>query len=1485
MRIVIDMQGAQTESRFRGIGRYTLSFAQAIVRNRGEHEVMLALSGLFPDTIESIRAAFDDLLPQENIRVWYAPGPVSECEPGNEGRRETAELIREALLASLEPDVIHVTSLFEGYVDDAVTSIGRFDRTTPVSVSLYDLIPLLNPDHYLEPNSRYAQYYQSKVEYLRQSAVYLAISEFTRQEGVAHLDAPESRVVNVATAIENRFQPCKIDADIAARLRQKYGLTRPFVLYTGGADERKNLPRLIQAFAALPPSLRTGQQLLFAGKMAQGDRDNLQHLAKTAGLAPDELSFTGYVTDDELVQLYNLCELFIFPSWHEGFGLPALEAMACGAPVIGANTSSLPEVIALDAALFDPYDVATIAAKMARALEDDTFRDMLRNHGLQQAKNFSWDESARRAIAAWGVLKESQEQHKSATQPSGRKPRLAFVSPLPPERTGIADYSAELLPALAAHYDIEVVVAQNQVDDLRVDRYSVRDVAWLRAHAHEIDRVLYQVGNSPFHQHMLPLMREIPGTVVLHDFYMSGLMAWLELHAGADHAWAEALYASHGYGAVRDRYRDPELAKREYPVNLHVLQHAQGLIVHSEYSRKLAKQWYGENFADTWEVIPLLRTPAVALDKVAVRKQLGLDAGDFVVCSFGFLDSTKLNHRVLNAWLRSALAGDKRCKLVFVGENCGGEYGARLSETTRSSSHGDRIHITGFASPEMFSQYLVAADLAVQLRASSRGETSAAVLDCMNHALPLIVNANGSLAELDLQAVWMLPDEFDDAQLTEAMETLWYEPERRHALGECAREIILGRHAPSICAQRYAEAVERFHRGAEAATPALIRAISAHNRHVSSNAELPQLAIALNATLPLIRPVKCLFLDVSATCRNDIKTGIERVARALVLALLESPPAGYRIEPVYLSDIGGVWHHRYARSYTLGLLGCPMVALKDEPIDPENGDVLLSLDLSGDVFAQAEQSGLFRNYRNRGVSVYATVFDLLPVRLPEVFPPGADLIHQRWLETITKLDGAVCISKAVADDLLTWQDGEGFTLESRRPFAIGWFHLGADVASTAPSVGLPDGAESTLAQLRARPSFLLVGTIEPRKGYLQTIEAFSQLWNEGIDVNLVIVGAEGWRGLPDDMRRDIPKTIDRLRFHPELNKRLFWLDGISDEYLEKVYPASTCLIAASYGEGFGLPLIEAAQHKVPIIARDIPVFREVAGDHAFYFNADNSQEFADAISDWLENWRNKSGSVGMTCMSWKQSVRTVTDLIVDGNWPYRRVSPELRKKAMDEHLNRIHRARVTMVSTLLPPGEIILDLGGANCPLYKMGYPHRFKKLYLIDLPPEARHDMYKEIVIDPNCEGGEVVIKYGDMTELGDFPEESVDFVWSGQSIEHVSPEGGEKMCRAAFRVLKPGGAFCLDTPNRLITEIHTRDIGGGFIHPEHCIEYHPQQLRELLERTGFEIKRACGICEMPNTRTSGAFCYEDFIYGRQVTEAVSSGYIQFFHCVKPCC
>lgn len=197
-------------------------------------------------------------------------------------------------------------------------------------------------------------------------------------------------------------------------------------------------------------------------------------------------------------------------------------------------------------------------------------------------------------------------------------------------------------------------------------------------------------------------------------------------------------------------------------------------------------------------------------------------------------------------------------------------------------------------------------------------------------------------------------------------------------------------------------------------------------------------------------------------------------------------------------------------------------------------------------------------------------------------------------------------------------------------FAIRWSHIGADMDRDQPSKGLPSDVEEAVAQFRTRPTFLMVGTLEPRKGHEQALDAFEQLWQSGVDVSLVIVGQQGWM---------VQTLVERLRAHPALNKRLVWLEAVSDEYLEKIYAASTCLIAASYGEGFGLPLIEAAKHKLPILARDIPVFREIAGENAFYFKGELPAQMAHAVGLWLDLYRenNHPRSETISWRTWKQS--------------------------------------------------------------------------------------------------------------------------------------------------------------------------------------------------------------------------------------------------------
>ena len=218
----------------------------------------------------------------------------------------------------------------------------------------------------------------------------------------------------------------------------------------------------------------------------------------------------------------------------------------------------------------------------------------------------------------------------------------------------------------------------------------------------------------------------------------------------------------------------------------------------------------------------------------------------------------------------------------------------------------------------------------------------------------------------------------------------------------------------------------------------------------------------------------------------------------------------------------------------------------------------------------------------------------------------------------------------------------------------------------------------------------------------------------------------------------------------------------------------------------------------------------------------------------------------------------------------------------DLHLFLMHFARVKLIKRFLPPGKVILDLGGANAPLYRMGYPHSFKKLFLIDFPENDRHESFKDVSLEPTSDGGEVILKYADMTDLSSFEDESVDFVWSGQSIEHVTEEQGARMCSEAYRVLKVGGSFCLDTPNRLVTELHTKTVGGGWVHPDHKIEYTPKQLREVLVDAKFNIVSELGICEMPLTTLCQEFTYEDFVVGGAISLNIDNSYIQYFHCKK---
>ena len=846
MRIALDLQGCQSASRLRGIGRYSMALAKAIVRNAGDHEIWIVLNELFPDTIEEIRHAFSDLIPQDRIAVFSVP-MLTPYQGEDDWRTKAALLIREYAIAELQPDIVHVSSLFEGYVDHSLTSVKALDGDIPTAVTLYDLIPYLNPDRYLT-DAGFKRHYYSKIEALKRADVLLAISQYCGEEASRELGIPRERIANISSAVSDSFRVIEMSDQQRRELFDRYGLTKPFVMTTGIVEPRKNLEGLIVAYSKLPSEIRRQYQLFMVCQATESNSAKLRALARANGLAVDELVLASFVSDRDLVALYNACHLFVFPSLHEGFGLPALEAMACGAAVIGSNATSLPEVIGREDALFNPRDVSQMAATIQHALGDEIFLRSLHAHAALQVPRFSWDETGRRALRAFE------------------------------------------------------------------EAYSRRSASF-RADDTDTDRTRIAPANS------------------------------------------EARY----------RHLIDALAKL---------------------------------------------TPSPTSDR------------DYVAAA-------------------NAIAANQRTD----------------------------------------------------------------------------------------------------------------------------------------------------------------------------------------------RPPQ-LFVDVSVLCEVDAKSGIQRVTRAILRQLLIASPDGWQVRPVRLDRT--VMAYRYANRFWRELgLGNDIAEDDDEWLDSQQGDVFLGLDLVADCVPPAQH--WFARQRRRGVKIYFVVYDLLPVMRPDWFPEVIAQCFPLWLQTIaTVSDGLIGISRAVADDIKVWLDTA--KIDRRRDLHLGYFHLGADIESSQPSRGLAQNTPEVLAALREKPTIVMVGTVEPRKGHVQAFAAFEKLWASGVDVNFVVVGKAGWR---------LNGFDDALRRHPEANKRFFWLEGISDEYLEKVYEVASCLLIASKGEGFGLPLIEAAQKGLPVIARDIPVFREVAGDHAFYFDGDDAETLARAIRNWLDLRAVGKAplSVGMPWLTWRQSAEQIIDVV------------------------------------------------------------------------------------------------------------------------------------------------------------------------------------------------------------------------------------------------
>ncbi len=363
MRIAFDATTLQPP--LTGVGYYTRHLLGALLKAGGGHEVLLLSHRPLEEPWKTLGspASREGFLSSRNLWLqWTAP----------------------KILRRVQPEVAHFTNSLVPRMTECRLVVTVHDMSLR-------LFPALHPwrRRLLEPLVRAS---------LRRARRVITVSESSRRDIIRYSGIPALKVVVVHAAAASEFRPIQ-DDEVLNRARSRYQLPDRFLLYLGTFEPRKNVARLLEAYLRLPDPLRRDCPLLLAGASGWGLRKLRRNLERSA-FGP-EVRTLGYVPYEDLPALLNLAEAFVFPSLYEGFGLPVIEAMACGTPVVTSSTSSLEELFQNAALLADPEDVQEIRKALRTVLESRDLRRELSQKGIARAGAFSWEKAAQETLEVY----------------------------------------------------------------------------------------------------------------------------------------------------------------------------------------------------------------------------------------------------------------------------------------------------------------------------------------------------------------------------------------------------------------------------------------------------------------------------------------------------------------------------------------------------------------------------------------------------------------------------------------------------------------------------------------------------------------------------------------------------------------------------------------------------------------------------------------------------------------------------------------------------------------------------------------------------------------------------------------------------------------------------------------------------------------------------------------------------------------------------
>ena len=788
-RVLIDIQGVQTPNAAnRGIGRYSEGFLRAMIDRNSDFEYIFLINEFYLSP--NLELIINELSMKANItKRYWRPLPKTGFLHGNIFARSHSIQIYEAVIRSLQPEIVFSLSAFEGLTDDAIFKV--VDEI-PTFAIFYDAIPYVFKEKYLS-NRQVLNWYLGTVNEIKKCHKLFSISESSTSDAVKFLNLDLSKLQTLATGLDDRF--IWNDNRTATRVMET-----GFILAVLGEDSRKNKQGLLDSFNLLVKKHGITQKLKIVYKQSLHEIETNSQILKKMNLE-GSVEFLGFVPDQKLIELYASCDLFVFPSLYEGLGLPVLEAFACGAVVVCSNTSSMAEILPDYRFTFNPEIPEEITEVILRVLTDGALREINRELGRSMAEKFHWSHSE--SLIQRAISEEISQLGEVEAKSKNRN--LILVTPLPKAETGIADYSMEIIKEISNYVSLTVVTDVSSLDPETANFLSTQNVNVLDVLDEEEIRnldgeFLYNFGNSSFHTSDLEIFRRYPGFVILHDYFLSGLI-WSKYSESVDVAsFYGELYRIQGISPFikRGEIDAVHLAINNQSMNRFIIENALGVIVHSKHSLNLILNDYFLYEKEILISVPHLR-------KVESPKPypLAVDRSDreilFVV--FGIVADNKCYKEILKSWVE--INRNRDCRLVFVGEDL-------TSDSTilaRELDVFDSVKFAGRVSRDVYESYLAQADIAIQLRKNSRGETSGAILDVLAYGIPTITNAHGSNSEYPDEVLLKIQNDFACEDLIDAAKSLINNSKLRSDLSANAIRYVQVNHDPKSCAKDIIEYV------------------------------------------------------------------------------------------------------------------------------------------------------------------------------------------------------------------------------------------------------------------------------------------------------------------------------------------------------------------------------------------------------------------------------------------------------------------------------------------------------------------------------------------------------------------------------------------------------------------------------------------------------------------------------------------------------